>query len=45
MTKDKKIDESVKRLEGGLTKLIEAASAVDRMTVDLKEQKVVVGSG
>merc|ERR1711988_60401 len=42
MTNDKKIDESVKRLEGGLTKLIEAASAVDRMTVDLKEQKVVV---
>ena len=41
-TNDKKIDDSVKRLEGGLTKLIEAASAVDRMTVDLKEQKVVV---
>jgi len=39
---ERKVDQSVKRLEGGLTKLIEAASAVDRMQVDLSEKKVVV---
>ena len=37
-----KVDSSVKRLDGGLTKLIEAASAVDRMQVELTEKKVIV---
>ena len=32
----------IKRLEGGLTKLSEAATAVDRMSADLQEQKIVV---
>ncbi|CAM9103575.1 unnamed protein product [Discosporangium mesarthrocarpum] len=36
------IETSVKRLEGGLTKLIEAADAVDQMQVELSEKKVVV---
>lgn len=31
-----------RRLEGGLTKLTEAQTAVDRMSIELKEQKVVV---
>ena len=39
---ERKADQSVKRLEGGLTKLVEAAGAVDRMQVDLSEKKVVV---
>jgi dynein heavy chain, axonemal len=38
----KRIVNSTKRLEGGLQKLIEAASAVDRMRVVLTEKKVVV---
>lgn len=38
----KRIVASTKRLEGGLQKLIEAASAVDRMKVVLTEKKVVV---
>ena len=38
----KRITQSTKRLEGGLQKLIEAASAVDRMKVVLTEKKVVV---
>ncbi|CAM9101409.1 unnamed protein product [Chrysoparadoxa australica] len=33
---------SVARLEGGLTKLIEAAEAVDQMQVELAEKKVIV---
>jgi dynein heavy chain len=37
-----KIDTSVRRLEGGLTKLIEASEAVDRMQADLTEKKVIV---
>lgn len=36
------IEGSVKRLEGGLTKLIEAADAVDQMQVELSEKKIVV---
>ncbi|GMI47335.1 hypothetical protein TrCOL_g3071 [Triparma columacea] len=38
----KKIDISIKRLDGGLTKLIDAAEAVDRMKVELTEKKIVV---
>jgi len=38
----KRITQSTKRLEGGLQKLIEAASAVDRMKIVLIEKKVVV---
>eukprot|EP01040_Poterioochromonas_malhamensis_P005875 gene5875-6317_t len=38
----KSIQQSTKRLEGGLQKLIEAASAVDRMKQVLTEKKVVV---
>ena len=38
----KRITQSTKRLEGGLQKLIEAASAVDRMKIVLTEKKVVV---
>ncbi|RYY37981.1 hypothetical protein EON62_00755, partial [archaeon] len=32
----------IRRLEGGLTKLGEAQTAVDRMSVELREQKVIV---
>jgi dynein heavy chain len=38
----KRISQSTKRLEGGLTKLIEAASAVDRMQTVLTEKKIIV---
>jgi dynein heavy chain len=38
----KRITMSTKRLEGGLQKLIEAASAVDRMKIVLMEKKIVV---
>lgn len=38
----KSIDASIKRLQGGLQKLSEAAEAVDRMQVVLTEKKVVV---
>lgn len=38
----KAISTRVRRLEGGLTKLTEAQTAVDVMTVELKEQKVIV---
>ena len=38
----KRITNSTKRLEGGLQKLIEAASAVDRMKIVLTEKKIVV---
>eukprot|EP00981_Chlorochromonas_danica_P007406 scaffold1709_cov158-Ochromonas_danica.AAC.16 len=41
-TTGKRIAASTKRLEGGLQKLIEAASAVDRMKVELTEKKIVV---
>ncbi len=37
-----KLSSQSKRLEGGLTKLVEAAEAVDRMQVDLKAKKVIV---
>lgn len=36
------IQASVKRLEGGLTKLTEAADAVDQMQIELSEKKIVV---
>jgi dynein heavy chain len=36
----KRIGARVKRLESGLTRLNEAATAVDRMTIELKEKKV-----
>jgi dynein heavy chain len=38
----RRITQSTKRLEGGLQKLIEAASAVDRMKIVLVEKKIVV---
>jgi dynein heavy chain len=38
----KLISQSTKRLEGGLTKLIEAAAAVDRMQTVLTEKKIIV---
>ena len=38
----KKNNQSKKRLEGGLQKLIEAAAAVDRMQITLTEKKIVV---
>ncbi len=38
----RRIVQSKKRLEGGLQKLIEAASAVERMQIVLSEKKVVV---
>ena len=37
-----KVFSSVKRLEGGLAKLVEASEAVDRMQVELSEKKVIV---
>ena len=37
-----KNEHSTKRLEGGLTKLVEAADAVDRMQVELTDKKVIV---
>lgn len=36
------IEGNVKRLEGGLMKLIEAADAVDQMQIELSEKKIVV---
>jgi dynein heavy chain len=39
---NKKIDFSVRRLSGGLTKLVEAAKAVDQMQIELTSKKVVV---
>ncbi|GMH67856.1 hypothetical protein TrLO_g3024 [Triparma laevis f. longispina] len=38
----KKIDLAIKRLDGGLTKLVDAAEAVDRMSKELSEKKIVV---
>ena len=40
----KNIEVSTKRLQGGLQKLIEASSAVDRMQIVLTEKKIVVDS-
>lgn len=40
----KKNMSSIKRLEGGLTKLVEAAEAVARMSETLKEKQVVVSA-
>mmetsp|Transcript_25191 Transcript_25191/g.84661 ORF Transcript_25191/g.84661 Transcript_25191/m.84661 type:complete len:4540 (+) Transcript_25191:178-13797(+) len=39
---EKKVDNSVKRLSGGLSKLVEAAKDVDRMSIELTEAKVIV---
>ena len=39
---NRKVQGDVQRLQGGLTKLIEAAEAVDRMQADLTEKKIVV---
>ena len=38
----KKVDQSVKRLSGGLSKLVDAARDVDRMSIELTDAKVVV---
>mmetsp|Transcript_53278 Transcript_53278/g.159518 ORF Transcript_53278/g.159518 Transcript_53278/m.159518 type:complete len:3881 (-) Transcript_53278:473-12115(-) len=38
----KKIDSGVKRLEGGLLKLEDAAKAVDRMQIELRDKKKLV---
>ena len=38
----KKNSNSTTRLEGGLTKLVEAAEAVDRMQIELTDKKVIV---
>jgi dynein heavy chain len=40
----KKNSSSIKRLEGGLTKLVEAAEAVARMSEMLKEKQIVVSA-
>ena len=37
-----KVVAKIKRLEGGLTKLVEAAEAVDRMQIELSEKKIIV---
>ena len=39
---EKKVDQSVKRLSGGLSKLVDAARDVDRMSIELKDAKVIV---
>ncbi|KAJ0394425.1 hypothetical protein P43SY_010922 [Pythium insidiosum] len=39
---NQKVNASIARLRGGLTKLVEAAEAVDRMQVELSEKKVIV---
>jgi dynein heavy chain len=38
----KKISVAIARLDGGLTKLVDAAEAVDRMSKELTEKKVIV---
>jgi dynein heavy chain len=38
----KKVEASITRLSGGLTKLIEAAEAVGRMEIELSEKKIIV---
>ncbi|TMW57276.1 hypothetical protein Poli38472_003201 [Pythium oligandrum] len=39
---NQKVNASISRLKGGLTKLVEAAQAVDRMQIELSEKKVIV---
>uniref|UniRef100_A0A7S2K9S5 AAA+ ATPase domain-containing protein n=1 Tax=Leptocylindrus danicus TaxID=163516 RepID=A0A7S2K9S5_9STRA len=39
-----KVDKRIRRLDGGLSKLVEASDAVDRMQADLSEKKVIVDS-
>jgi len=39
---EKKVDSSVKRLSGGLSKLVDAAKDVDRMSIELTDAKVIV---
>lgn len=39
---NQKVNASISRLKGGLTKLVEAALAVDRMQIELSEKKVIV---
>ena len=39
---NRRLSYSTKRLEGGLTKLVEAAEAVDRMQIELTDKKVIV---
>ena len=41
-TKSTEIVASIKRLQGGLTKLSEAAVAVDKMKIELKKAKIIV---
>lgn len=36
------IEGSIRRLDGGLTKLIEAADAVDQMQIELSQKKIIV---
>ncbi|CAK4656794.1 hypothetical protein LEN26_006663 [Aphanomyces euteiches] len=39
---NQKVNASIARLKGGLTKLIEASLAVDRMQIELSEKKIIV---
>lgn len=39
---EKKVEASVKRLSGGLSKLVQAATDVDRMSIELSQQKEIV---
>ena len=41
---EKKVGNSVKRLAGGLSKLVDAARDVDRMSIELKDAQVVVSA-
>ncbi|OQR81950.1 dynein heavy chain, partial [Thraustotheca clavata] len=39
---NQKVNASIVRLKGGLTKLVEASLAVDRMQIELSEKKIIV---
>ncbi|KAF0719904.1 Aste57867_701 [Aphanomyces stellatus] len=39
---NQKVNASIARLKGGLTKLVEASLAVDRMQIELSEKKIIV---
>ncbi|OQR86956.1 flagellar inner arm dynein 1 heavy chain alpha [Achlya hypogyna] len=39
---NQKVNASIVRLKGGLTKLVEASGAVDRMQIELSEKKIIV---
>ena len=41
---EKKVGNSVKRLAGGLSKLVDAARDVDRMSIELKDAQVIVSA-